>query len=176
MNQVSDRDLLMTKAAKLSKKGFFYILLVLSVLVALVLRLRAVDQLPIDFDEDDYLLAGQHYAQAIREREWAEIVNYEYNLEHPSLVKLVYGVVLTGLPQVPEIPQKPTSAPPADSLPQPHLDYLRVTSAVLGTLEAGHPGCAAQACLHWGLRDEERYFDPLGMVAGPVRLLARVPG
>ncbi|UCD40856.1 MAG: hypothetical protein JSV69_09680 [Chloroflexota bacterium] len=45
------------------------------------MRFRAVDQLPIDFDEDDYLLAGQHYAQAIREENWGEIINYE----HPAL-------------------------------------------------------------------------------------------
>ncbi|GAG35009.1 unnamed protein product, partial [marine sediment metagenome] len=46
-----------------------------------------------------------------------------------------YGMVLSRLPQLPEITQKPTSAPPAASLPQPHLDYLRKTSAILGTLE-----------------------------------------
>jgi hypothetical protein len=40
------------------KTGSFLIVLVLAVLVALGLRLRAVDRLPIDFDEDDYLLAG----------------------------------------------------------------------------------------------------------------------
>lgn len=117
------------------KKGSYLIFLVLAVLVALGLRLRAVDQLPIDFDEDDYLPAGQHYAQAIREKDWGEILNYEYNLEHPSLVKLTFGMVLSRLPQLPEITQKPTSAPPAASLPQPHLDYLRKTSAFLGTLE-----------------------------------------
>ena len=40
------------------KTGSYLIFLVLVVLVALGLRLQAVDQLPIDFDEDDYLLAG----------------------------------------------------------------------------------------------------------------------
>ena len=44
-------------------------------------------------------------------------------------------MVLSRLPQLPEITQKPTSSPPAASLPQPHLDYLRKTSAFLGTLE-----------------------------------------
>jgi ABC-type sugar transport system permease subunit len=117
------------------KRGAYLILLLIIALLAVVLRLRAVEQLPIDFDEDDYLLAGQHYAQAIRDRDWVEIVNYEYNYEHPSLVKLTYGLVLTRLPQIPEIAQKPTSAPPADTLPQPHLDYLRRASALLGALE-----------------------------------------
>ncbi len=117
------------------KKGSYLIFLVLAVLVALGLRLRAVDQLPIDFDEDDYLLAGQHYAQAIREKDWGEIVNYEYNLEHPPLAKLTYGLILAGLETSPEVPQKPSTAPPADSLPQPHFNYLRWSSAIIGTLE-----------------------------------------
>lgn len=42
----------------------------------------------------------------------------------------------------------------------------------IGNLEAGHEGCAAAACLHWGLRRGEQYLDPLALVgAGPVRLL-----
>lgn len=117
------------------KTGSFLIVLVLAVLVALGLRLRAVDRLPIDFDEDDYLLAGQHYAQAIREKDWGEILNYEYNLEHPPLAKLTYGLILAGLETSPEVPQKPSTAPPAESLPQPHLNYLRRSSAIIGTLE-----------------------------------------
>lgn len=32
---------------------------------------------------------------------------------------------------------------------------------VIGHLEPGHPGCPAQACLHWGLREGEQYRDPL---------------
>ena len=35
----------------------------------------------------------------------------------------------------------------------------------IGTLEAGHPGCPAAACLHWGVRrgarDTAEYLDPL---------------
>lgn len=43
---------------------------------------------------------------------------------------------------------------------------------VLGTLEPGHLGCPAEACLHWGLRRGEQYLDPLRLVdRGPVRLL-----
>lgn len=39
----------------------------------------------------------------------------------------------------------------------------------LGTLSAGHGGCPAAACLHWGLRRGEVYLDPLGLVR-PVRV------
>nr|WP_246273760.1 M23 family metallopeptidase [Phytohabitans houttuyneae] len=42
----------------------------------------------------------------------------------------------------------------------------------IGTLAAGHAGCAAQACLHWGLRRGEEYLDPLALLGlGRVRLL-----
>ncbi|MFG1778439.1 murein hydrolase activator EnvC family protein [Micromonospora sp. NPDC049051] len=44
--------------------------------------------------------------------------------------------------------------------------------APLGTLLAGHPGCPAPACLHWGLRRGADYLDPLALLGlGPVRLL-----
>jgi murein DD-endopeptidase MepM/ murein hydrolase activator NlpD len=42
----------------------------------------------------------------------------------------------------------------------------------LGTLVAGHAGCPAAACLHWGLRRGEDYLDPLSLLAPPeIRLL-----
>lgn len=42
----------------------------------------------------------------------------------------------------------------------------------IGTLLAGHPGCPAEACLHWGLRRGDEYLDPLALLGlGPVRLL-----
>jgi murein DD-endopeptidase MepM/ murein hydrolase activator NlpD len=52
-----------------------------------------------------------------------------------------------------------------------HLD----AGAVIGELEAGHDGCAAVACLHWGAMwgpaSRADYVDPLGLLAGtPVRL------
>jgi murein DD-endopeptidase MepM/ murein hydrolase activator NlpD len=42
----------------------------------------------------------------------------------------------------------------------------------LGSLRAGHPGCAAAACLHWGLRRGDQYVDPLTLLGyGRMRLL-----
>ncbi|VBA37472.1 hypothetical protein LAUMK13_01644 [Mycobacterium innocens] len=52
----------------------------------------------------------------------------------------------------------------------------RVTAqTVLGTVLAGHPGCAARACLHWGAMwgpaSRADYVDPLGLVKStPIRL------
>ncbi|MFI2650839.1 murein hydrolase activator EnvC family protein [Micromonospora fulviviridis] len=46
----------------------------------------------------------------------------------------------------------------------------------IGLLIAGHPGCVAAACLHWGLRRGEEYLDPLALLGlGPVRLLPLDP-
>lgn len=42
----------------------------------------------------------------------------------------------------------------------------------LGVLAAGHAGCPAAACLHWGLLRGEVYLDPMLLLArGPLRLL-----
>ncbi|MBU8859404.1 M23 family metallopeptidase [Micromonospora sp. WMMB482] len=42
----------------------------------------------------------------------------------------------------------------------------------VGDLLAGHPGCAEAACLHWGLRRDTEYLDPLALLGlGRVRLL-----
>jgi arabinogalactan oligomer/maltooligosaccharide transport system permease protein len=104
-------------------------------IVALALRLRAVARLPIDYDEDDYLLAAQHYAGALSSGDWEEVRDYAYNQEHPPLTKLLYGLAILPLPQAPEIPQLPTTAPPVDSLPEPHFSIARHVSAGLGMLQ-----------------------------------------
>jgi murein DD-endopeptidase MepM/ murein hydrolase activator NlpD len=44
--------------------------------------------------------------------------------------------------------------------------------AAIGTLAAGHLGCPAAACLHWGLRRGDEYLDPLSLLGrARVRLL-----
>ena len=47
---------------------------------------------------------------------------------------------------------------------------------VIGTLEAGHPGCLP-ACLHWGLLRGDVYLDPLRLVRpdGPPAAAPRPP-
>ncbi|SOJ54389.1 hypothetical protein MSIMFB_01886 [Mycobacterium simulans] len=52
---------------------------------------------------------------------------------------------------------------------------LVTAQTVIGELVAGHPGCSARACLHWGAMwgpaSGADYVDPLGLLkATPIRL------
>ncbi len=112
------------------------ILLIIAVtLIAVLLRLRAVELLPIDYDEDDYLRAAQQYATAIQAGHWSDIPQLNYRTEHPPLTKLLNGIAIAPLPPAPEIPDLPITAPPAKSLPEPHLTIARLVTALWGTLQ-----------------------------------------
>ncbi len=62
------------------------------VLVALLLRLWAAWQLPVDFDEPTYLDAGYQYAQMLKSGDLRGIIDFNVNNEHPPLVKIFYGM------------------------------------------------------------------------------------
>ncbi|WP_051208513.1 peptidoglycan DD-metalloendopeptidase family protein [Propionicicella superfundia] len=52
----------------------------------------------------------------------------------------------------------------------------RVTvGSPLGSVQAGHAGCPAEACLHWGLREGEEYLDPLLMLTAQVSEVRLLP-
>jgi ABC-type sugar transport system permease subunit len=104
------------------------------VIVAYLVRARAVEQLPIDFDEDDYLRAGQLYAAGLQDNDWAVFTRENYRTEHPPLSKIAYGFAIAGLPPAEAIPDLPTTANPARALPQPHLTVARWTAATMGLL------------------------------------------
>jgi murein DD-endopeptidase MepM/ murein hydrolase activator NlpD len=59
--------------------------------------------------------------------------------------------------------------------PSVRVGQLVPSGAVIGELLAGHPGCTAPACLHWGAMwgaaANADYVDPLGLLAStPIRL------
>jgi hypothetical protein len=119
----------------MDKRTFSLLVILFVTGFGLYLRLRAVNELPIDFDEDDYLGAAINYAQAMRERDLSEIINYDYNFEHPPLTKLAYGLAILPLEPADELPELPATAPIALSLPEPHFHVARTLAAVLGGLE-----------------------------------------
>src|SRR5512135_2012734 len=117
------------------KRPLLIIAALVVTLIALSARLTAVAQLPIDYDEDDYMRAGQIYATGLQNGDWSVFTRENYRTEHPPLTKIINGLIMAGLPPAPEIPDRPTTADPASSLPQPHLTDVRTTHAIFGTLE-----------------------------------------
>jgi ABC-type sugar transport system permease subunit len=120
-------------------KSFARILkIILPLLIATLafgLGWRALNLLPVDYDEDDYTRAGQIYADSFRQDDWAIATRENYREEHPPLAKLLYGVVFSTLDPIPAIPERPTSAPPYDSLNRYYLTPGRITSTLLNTLQ-----------------------------------------
>ncbi|MDR2895246.1 MAG: M23 family metallopeptidase [Propionibacteriaceae bacterium] len=44
---------------------------------------------------------------------------------------------------------------------------------IIGYLIAGHEGCPVDACLHWGMRKDGQYHDPMSLLGlGDIRLLS----
>ncbi len=113
-----------------------YVVAVLAVVVlAGAVRWRAVQKLKVDFDEDNYLQAAQQMAIVMREGNWIELSRVDYNTEHPQLAKLAYAVALIPLEPAEQLLDAPVNGPRRESLPQPHLQRARTTSALIGTLE-----------------------------------------
>jgi ABC-type sugar transport system permease subunit len=117
------------------KRLLLTLFLILTTLLALGLRLRAADQLSIDYDEDDYLSAGQHYAEAIRRGDLPELMNYHFNYEHPPLTKILYGLGFLAFQPVETLPELSPDNPPASSLPQPQFSIARNISVLFGALQ-----------------------------------------
>lgn len=105
------------------------------VALATWLRLRAVALLPPDYDEDDYLKAGQQYADAMRDGDWQRFTELNYRPEHPPLSKIIYGFAILPLPETEELPDLSTTAPPS-RLPRSHQTAARLASAMSGILQA----------------------------------------
>ncbi len=78
------------------KKNVPFIFII--ILLAFGLRVYAALTLPTDYDEPVYYTAARYYAESIRNGQPQDIPLVEFNYEHPTLAKLVYGVALSALP------------------------------------------------------------------------------
>ncbi|MBL8102433.1 MAG: sugar ABC transporter permease, partial [Anaerolineales bacterium] len=111
-----------------------YALLVFA--VALGLRTYAANNLSIDYDEDDYLRAGQEFAHLIKTDNWSGFLQTNYRPEHPQLAKIMFGLSIVGLPEKPLIADLPITANPVSTLPPDLLAAARNMSAIWGSLTA----------------------------------------
>jgi len=101
---------------------------------AWIVRANAVNKLPIDFDEDDYLRAAQEYTHLIRTSNWSGFLEANYRPEHPPLAKILIGISLLSAPEKDLTPEAATSASPNNHLPADLVKSARTLNAIFGTL------------------------------------------
>jgi len=123
----------MTKTTRTTISILFVLL---ATLVAFGLRTHAANTLSIDYDEDDYLRAGQEFAHLIRTSNWRGFLDTNYRPEHPQLAKIMFGLSIVGLPEEPLVADLPITADPAKTLPPNLLHAARGMSVLWGTITA----------------------------------------
>lgn len=107
------------------------------IVLAWIIRWHALTTLNIDYDEDDYLRAGQEYAQLMRDGDLRGFQYVNYRPEHPPLAKILVGLSIVNLPETIRVPDRPSTASPNVYLPRNQLKNGRIANAVFGTLTAG---------------------------------------
>lgn len=110
--------------------------MLLAFAVAFGLRTYAASHLSIDYDEDDYLRAGQEFAHLIRTDDWYGFLETNYRPEHPQLAKIMFGLSIVNLPEEPLIADLPITANPVSSLPPALHAAARRLAAFFGALTA----------------------------------------
>jgi hypothetical protein len=105
----------------------------LAVALATWQRARAVNGLRPDHDERPYIMAAFRYAERMEPGRWGEILDVDFNQEHPPLVKLAYGVAIdaTDAPE-PDWDHVSTYGKPMPADARPSFEAARWTSAVPG--------------------------------------------
>lgn len=87
------------------KNKIILFLVALITVLGVGLRLYAAPRLAIDVDERIYLQAANQYANFMRQADWHMLVWNDYNSEHPSFYKLIYGAALLTQPRIDAIDQ-----------------------------------------------------------------------
>jgi ABC-type sugar transport system permease subunit len=112
----------------------YFLAVALVVVFAFGLRIHAANTLPIDYDEDDYLRAGQEFAHLMRNSDWRGFLDTNYRISHPPLTKIFIGLSILSAPEKPLIPDVPSSADPNKYLPGDLVRPARRLNTIFGTL------------------------------------------
>ncbi|MBP7601214.1 MAG: hypothetical protein KA750_07700, partial [Thermoflexales bacterium] len=106
-------------------------------IAAFGIRLYAIDRLPVDYDEDDYLRAAQLMADGLRAGDLGILLRSNYRPEHPPLQKIAFALAVLPLGPHPEIPEAETSAPPNQDLPGDMVGAARIAAALFAAAQTG---------------------------------------
>jgi hypothetical protein len=119
----------MTRASRALRLGAVGLITAIS----LLLHAQAA-RLPIDFDEDDYMRAGQILADEIRTGNPAILLEDNYRIEHPQFVKMLIASVMLGMEPIQRIPELPVTANPYELMHRPTLAAVRRMEVAFGVL------------------------------------------
>jgi hypothetical protein len=98
-------------------------------------RWQAVKKLPVDYDEFVYLPAAFRYQEMLSNKDWKQILDFEENMEHPPLNKLLFAVDLwLKQPQEPKWDELSVGRQIPDAA-RPAFTGPRLISAIGGTLQ-----------------------------------------
>jgi hypothetical protein len=119
----------MTRASQALRLGAVGLITALSLLLH-----QQAARLPIDFDEDDYMRAGQILADEIRTGNPAILLEDNYRIEHPQFVKMLIASVMLGMEPIQRIPELPVTANPYELMHRPTLATVRRMEVAFGVL------------------------------------------
>ena len=119
----------MTRVERAARLGAVGLLTAL----ALLLHGQAA-RLPIDFDEDDYMRAGQIFADEIRMGNPGILLENNYRIEHPQFVKILIATVMLSMEPIQRIPELPVTANPYELMHRPTLAAVRQMQSAFGVL------------------------------------------
>jgi len=119
----------MTRASRALRLGAVGLITALS----LLLHAQAA-RLPVDFDEDDYMRAGQILADEIRTGNPAILLEDNYRIEHPQFVKMLIASVMLGMEPIQRIPELRVTANPYELMHRPTLAAVRRMEVAFGVL------------------------------------------
>ena len=119
----------MTRSSQAIRLGAVGLITALSLLLH-----QQAARLPIDFDEDDYMRAGQILADEIRTGNPAILLEDNYRIEHPQFVKILIASVMLGMEPIQRIPELPVTANPYELMHRPTLAAVRRMEVAFGVL------------------------------------------
>lgn len=99
------------------------------------LRWRAIEALPIDYDETWYLEGAEEIAAVLRSRELAGLTATNKRPEHPQLAKFLYAAAILPVDAAPPSPERRYVAGGASQLPESQLVAARSAAGAFGALE-----------------------------------------
>jgi hypothetical protein len=140
-------------------RGLLHALAALTIAAgAFSLRWRALEALPIDYDETWYLEGAQEIAELLRSGEISGLTATNKRPEHPQLVKLLYAAAILPVEASPPSPERRYVAGGLSRLPESQLVAARSVAAAFGALEVLllawiHPLAGVLLALHaWTIK------------------------